>query len=117
MRTMATDFANWLLNEIRERGMSQSDLARAAGVTRTAISDIVNSRRNPGKNLAQGIARAFSIPPEQVFRVAGILPPSDGMDDEIERIVHEANKLNGQDRAEVLAFIRMKINLREKRNG
>ena len=117
MRTMSNTFADWLLGEIRERNMSQSDLARASGVTRAAISDVVNGRRMPGKVLLNGVARALSIPPEQVFRVAGILPPSDGVDDEIERIIHEANKLNAQDKAEVLAFIRMKINLGKKKNG
>lgn len=116
MLTMSTDFAAWLLNEIRVHKLSQSELARAAGVTRAAISDVVNGRRAPGRVLVNGVARALSIPPEIVFRAAGILPPADEIDEEIEQIVHNANKLNGQDREEVLAFIRMKINLRKK-NG
>jgi len=108
------EFGNWVVQELEVRGMSQADLARAAHVTRTAISDVVNGRRNPGKDLAQGIARAFDLPPEQVFREAGLLPPALEVDEEIERIVHEASKLNEQDKAEVLAFIRMKINLRKR---
>lgn len=107
-------FGQWLLGEMGERKMSQSDLARAAGVTRAAISDVINGRRNPGKDLARGIAVAFSLPPEQVFREAGLLPPAPMVDEEIERIIYEAGKLNDQDKVEVLAFIRMKINLRKK---
>jgi transcriptional regulator with XRE-family HTH domain len=113
---MAVSFSEWLLSEIRERGISQSELARRSGVTRTAISDVVTGRRNPGKELANGIATALSLPPEQVFRAAGILPPAAEVDAEVERIIHEASKLGDQDKAEVLAFIRMKINLRKK-NG
>ena len=116
MRTMRTSFADWLLNEIRARNISQSELARMAGVTRAAVSDVVTGRRLPGKVMVNGVARALSLPPEQVFRAAGILPPSVGVDAEVERIVHEASKLNDQDKAEVLAFIRMKINL-GKKNG
>lgn len=111
------DFGNWIVREIGERNMSQADLARLAGVTRTAISDVVNGRRNPGSDLAQGIAKAFSIPPEEVFRIAGLLPPKPGLDDEVERIVHEVSSMSDQDKAEVLAYIRMKKNIRKKKRA
>jgi len=96
------------------RDMSQADLARGAGVTRTAISDVVNGRRNPGRELATSIAKAFSLPPEQVFRAAGFLPPVAKMNEEIEQIVHKVGQLNKQDQQEVLAYIRMKKNIRKK---
>jgi len=117
LATMNKTFSDWLVNELTERGISQADLARGAKVTRTAISDIVNGRRNPGRELASAIARAFSLPPEQVFRVAGFLPPAVEIDEDIEQIIHEVEQLNKDDQLEVLSYIRMKKNLRKKNAG
>lgn len=117
LATVNTVFSEWLVGELADRDMSQSELSRRAGVTRTAISDIVNGRRNPGRELATSIAKAFSLPPEQVFRVAGFLPPAIEVNEEIEQIIHEVEQLPKQDQQEVLAYIRMKKNIRKKNAG
>jgi len=39
------------------------------------INAIINNQANPGLESCQGIARAFKMPLEDVFRMAGILPP------------------------------------------
>lgn len=71
---LAVDFKNWLITELNKRGWNQSELAVAAGVTRTAISDVLSGRRNPGVELCNSLARALRLPPEVVFRHAGLLP-------------------------------------------
>jgi len=38
------------------------------------VNALVNGQSNPGLDSCQGIARAFKIPLEDVFRLAGILP-------------------------------------------
>lgn len=38
------------------------------------INAIINGQANPGLESCQGIARAFKLPLEDVFRMAGILP-------------------------------------------
>lgn len=68
------DFVTWLTGELDKRGWSNSELARRAGVTHTTISMIISKHNNPGPDLCQGIARAFKLPPEIVFRKAGLLP-------------------------------------------
>ena len=70
------DFSEWLREEMKRRGLNQSDLARAANVTRAAINGIMTGARGPGQDLCNAIAQAFSMPPEEVFRKAGLLPPS-----------------------------------------
>lgn len=107
-------FADWLVLEMGERDWSQSDLARAASVTPTAISDIIKRRREPGPSLCQGIAAAFELPLEIVYRKAGLLPPKPEVDEQIDEILHEAAQLTPAEREELLAFIRMKRNLRKK---
>lgn len=66
-------FSDWLYLQMQAKGWSQSDLARHAGVTRTAISDVLSGRRKAGNELCSSIALALQIPPEEVFRAAGIL--------------------------------------------
>ena len=50
------------------------------------------------------------------MRKAGLLPPYPKIDKEIEQILDEVAKLPKRDQEEVLAFIRIKRRLREKRN-
>ena len=61
------------------------------------------------------IAKGLKLPPEQVYRAAGLLPPERGIDEEIQQIAYEAGELNKSDQAEVLAFIRMLNNLHGKK--
>ena len=69
------NFPEWLKKQLERTGMSQSELARAAGVTRAAINGIITGARGPGTDLCNGIAKALRIPPEVVYRAAGLLPP------------------------------------------
>ncbi len=64
----------WIRNELNERGWDQAELARRANITQAQISRVMSGTRNPGPEFCNGIARAFNIPPERVFRLAGFLP-------------------------------------------
>ena len=72
---MSMDFADWLTEEVEKRGWSFRELARRAGLSSGAISQITTQRSFPGPEFCTGVARAFRIPPEEVFRRAGLLPP------------------------------------------
>ncbi|HLE52678.1 MAG TPA: helix-turn-helix transcriptional regulator [Anaerolineales bacterium] len=113
---MDVTFANWLNEKMREHNWSQSDLARASGLTRQAISYYLSQKsKQPDEFALQRIAHALKLPPEQVYRAAGILPPKTSTDEMIEQILHEVSKLPKTDQEEILAFIRMKNNLRKKK--
>ena len=71
---MDTDFVNWLMSETQRRGWNNSELSRRAGVVHSTISLLLNRKTNPGTDVCQGIARAFNMPPEDVYRRAGLLP-------------------------------------------
>jgi transcriptional regulator with XRE-family HTH domain len=109
-----SSFAVWLDNELKERGVSQSELARRANVTRSAVNGVLTGARGPGPELAKGISKAFDIPPEHVYREAGLLPPGASIDEFTEQIIHETQGMNKRDKEEVLAYIRMRKNLRRK---
>lgn len=112
------DFATWLQNELDERGWSQSELARRAGLgaeKRAMISSYLTRKRlRPDEDTLQAIAKGFGLPPEIVYRAAGIKLSAAKIDEAAEQILYETHDLTEQEKEEVLAFIRMKKNLREK---
>jgi transcriptional regulator with XRE-family HTH domain len=86
-------FSEWLLRALENKGWSQADLARAANVSRSAISEIISGQRQIGKRTATSLAEALKIPPEQVFRAAGILPPENG-DPWADEMSHKLSQLS-----------------------
>jgi transcriptional regulator with XRE-family HTH domain len=71
---MNESFSVWIENELQSRGWSQSEAARRGGISSQMINAVVNRQANPGLEFCRGIARAFRVPLEDVFRLAGILP-------------------------------------------
>lgn len=111
------DLSAWLEKELAERNWSQSDLARYSGLHRAIISKIILGGSKPTPETIESIARAFKLPPEQVFRAAGLLPPLVDMDEDEEQIMHEIKGMPKDDQLEILAFIRMKRKLAELEAG
>lgn len=72
---MVDDMATWLTEELRARGWSMREMARRVGVSHTAIVNIAHGRARPSAGLCREIARVLRVPPEHVFRLAGLLPP------------------------------------------
>lgn len=72
---VSIDFITWVTTEARAQGWSDSELARRIGKSQTTISRIVNRERSPNWDFCAGVARAFNLPADQVFRHAGLLPP------------------------------------------
>jgi len=71
---MEKDFSTWLTIEMDRLGWNNSELARRASVVPSTISMVINRQKQPGPDLCNGIARALGVPPERVFREAGLLP-------------------------------------------
>ncbi len=107
-------FSQWLVSEMESRKLNQSDLARAVRIDQAAVSRLVSGKAQPSPDTLNSLARVFELPPIVVFRAAGLLPNDPDVDEEIEQILHEVDKLPKADQEEVLAFIRMKRNLRKK---
>lgn len=73
---MDTAFSGWLIEQMQARNLSQSDLARASGLTRQAISYYLSEKsKSPDGDALTKIAHALHVSPIVVFRKAGLLPP------------------------------------------
>lgn len=59
-----------LINQRRQHGWSQAELARAAGVHQTMISKVEAGQICPSTEVAQAIASALGVQVKDVFTVA-----------------------------------------------
>jgi transcriptional regulator with XRE-family HTH domain len=82
------NFRIWLEDQLRQRGWKQADLIRLTGLDPSTVSNILNGKRRVGPEACKSIARALGLPPEQVYRVAGLLPPKPGPDEIVDRAEH-----------------------------
>lgn len=105
------EFSDWLSKEMDERNLGASQLASLAHVTRGAIGNVLRENRDPGPELCTALAKAFKIPPEVLFRKAGLLPALPGLNEKIEEIKEIAFHLSDDELNELLmqARLRMKI--------
>ena len=100
------DFVTWLNSELETRGWSTRELARRAGVSAAAISNVLNRYNKPGKRTCKGIAKAFDLPVDEVFRRAGILPPIPDLDANAEAMLHLFRNLPVDEQDRVLMIMR-----------
>jgi putative transcriptional regulator len=65
--------ANTITNRVKElrtaRGMTQEQLAEAAGVSRQSINSIERNRYVPSLELALTFARVFACPTDEIFHL------------------------------------------------
>ena len=55
-------FSEWLLEQMGNQNLTQADLAKASGLTCTAISDYINQKRtNPEPRALIALAKALHV--------------------------------------------------------
>lgn len=107
------NFSTWLSEQMDKRNLTQAELARLAGVTRSAINGVLTGTRGPGNDLCLAIARALRLPPETVFRAAGLLPPEPEyvpLLDEWNAVFYE---LTPDEQQELIDIARLKVDRRK----
>ncbi len=95
-------FGDWLENEMNNRGWRPVDLANKARISRGSLSNIINDLRRPGPDICRAIANALQVPPEKVFRQAGLLPPKPETDERLEKAMHLFQQLSPEKQQFVL---------------
>jgi transcriptional regulator with XRE-family HTH domain len=68
-----TELATWLVKELDNRGWSQRELGRRAGIAGATVSRVIAGDQNPGWDFCLAIAKAFGEEPMTVFDMAGLL--------------------------------------------
>lgn len=113
---MTTDFGDWLLQELEKRDWSQAKLARMTGVTRQAINAYINKRRTtPDAATIDGIAKAFGMSTQEVFRAAGLMPELPTPRDKyVDNLTYRLELLTDDQLEDVLKYIEF-ISTREQK--
>jgi transcriptional regulator with XRE-family HTH domain len=108
-------FAAWLQAEIDKRDWKAATLARQAGLSKGTVSDILNQRRAPGHEFCVRVAGALHYPPEDVLRLADLLPPQGELGDlSLRQLVEVARQLSDDERAELLEIALLKLRRQEQ---
>lgn len=105
---LMVNFSDWLANQLKLMNMTPAELARASGKAPAVISRVLNGDRKPEPETLIAIARALNLPPEQVFRAAGLLPPVSPDTEYAEQILHLLRQLSPQEQEEILELLRFK---------
>ncbi|MFN8489877.1 MAG: helix-turn-helix transcriptional regulator [Caldilineaceae bacterium] len=97
----------FLNEELNKRGWSQRELARRANLSPTSISEVMASKRGPGKRFCQAVAKALQVPPERIFQAAGIIdpPPTTQLFTELTTIAKSLNEQNQKKLIEYAQFL------------
>lgn len=106
------EFSEWIVVELDERGWSRSEAARRGGISPSMFDKVINGHAKPGIKFIEGLAKAFKISEAEVLMH---MSQQERVDPWVVEMLAEAEKLNDDDRREVLAYIRMKNNLRKKK--
>jgi len=105
---MLMDFIEWLISEADKRGWSSNRLARECGVSHTAMAKLISGKQRITFDMSYKIALAFKMPPEKVFRLAGLMPRIHPDRQVIEGIVDMLNALPKNEVAEIAEFTEFK---------
>jgi transcriptional regulator with XRE-family HTH domain len=109
----SSEFVFWLDKQLSDRNWSDHRLARKAGISHSVIS---KARKGipPKWDACAAIAVALDLPPEVVFRHAGLLPPLPPTQGEIEEWRYLLAQLSAKDRYELLQIARLKLRLKRR---
>ena len=99
------NFGSWLLNVLKEKNLSQSELARMAKISKGTVSNLINGTSGIGQDSLIAIAHALKLPPELVFEKAGLFPPKIELSPIKRKLAHLAEKLPDSDLEMVIALL------------
>jgi len=99
-------FVRWLEAELHDRHWSNNELARQAELSSASVSQVMTGRQQPGLDFCRGVAEALNVPPERVFRLAGLLPPKPQRDEVIDEILFYYDQMTPQAQAHLRMIAR-----------
>jgi transcriptional regulator with XRE-family HTH domain len=88
-----SELVSWLAEQLDGRGWSYSELARRADLTGAAISVVMREKQNAGPTFCRRVAEALGVPPEKVFRLAGLLPDEPEQDEVVEELLFHFQRM------------------------
>jgi transcriptional regulator with XRE-family HTH domain len=107
----------WLNAELAARKMRLTDFAIAIGKRPGSINAYVQGKRNPTPSTINLIADALTLPREELYRIAGFLPPVSLEIGQWERVKYKYLLLRPKNRARVDRYIDFKLMEQKRRKA
>ena len=108
------NFSEWLEKELEKRDWSYNELAKRAGLSSGYVSMVMTGQRRPKEKFCNAVARALNVPPVEVFRRAGILPPAPEETATVLEVVYLMSQLPPEEQERLLITARAWIEARER---
>lgn len=102
---MSEELRAWLSEELERRHWSHRELARRVGLSQGLVSQTLAGDRSPSNNFCLKVAQALGEAPEKLFRLAGILPPSED-DPTITELNDMIRNMTPEQRKDMLKYAR-----------
>lgn len=99
------EFGEWLLHEMEQAGLSNSELARRAGVSHARVSQVL-AGDPPGNKFLSKVAAVLGKSDQDVFKAAGVIRSIDKDSPTIRELLQGFNDLSDADQKQVLDLIR-----------
>lgn len=107
------DFSQWLTEEVYRRGWSFREFAQRARLSSSMVSKVVTGAVLPKWGFCLKVARALDLPPETVFRLAGLLPPESADRSKLREMNHLFTRLSPEDQERFIVLIRAYLKSQE----
>ncbi len=112
--TERSAFGKWLLQELEDRRWSMREFARQCEVSESTISRVVSGKRNPSSDLCRRMANVLHLPPERIFREAGLLPRNPEDSPGIKEALYLFRQLPDGERRRILLIMRTLLEEQEQ---
>lgn len=99
--------------QIQINNLSSRETARRAGISHPLISDILNGGK-PSLETCSVLAELFKTPPEEVLRMAGLLPHKAEKDVIIEHAEYLMEHLSPEKQQQAVEFLQFLVTQEEK---
>ncbi len=90
------------------------ELARRCDVSESTISRIVSGKRNPSSDLCRRMAQVLQLPPETLFREAGLLPSAPEKSPAANEALYLFRQLPEAERVRILLIMRTLLEEQER---
>ena len=110
---MLMEFTEYVQSEMKKRGWSQADLSRQTGMTTGGVSMLLNQTRKPSPETLLTLSKAFQIPPESIFRAAGLLPPEPQLTEGTKMILYLFQQLSDEGKRDLISYARFLLEKNE----
>lgn len=94
MSPVSAKFPAWLNDKMKQKGWSQSQLARQSKLSRQTISYwLSGNAKRPDEESLKKVARAFGVPPEEAYEAASTMTSVAKEDAWVREVMYKLDQL------------------------